>query len=132
MSSTIRYRAGTINSVINVANRTPNASEIPIGMKNRVAGAIPVYGSNGIVGSHNEAIVEAPGLIVGRKGSAGQIHRSLGPFCPIDTTFYVTAADAPDLHQCQVNSGSHQHHDKMALADVSFPSVKLDYKCMSM
>ena len=67
-----------------------------LSVKNRVEGAIPVYGSNGIVGSHNEAIVDAPGLIVGRKGSAGQVHRSLGPFCPIDTTFYVTAADAPD------------------------------------
>lgn len=67
-----------------------------LSVKNRIEGAIPVYGSNGIVGSHNEAIVDAPGLIVGRKGSAGQVHRSLGPFCPIDTTFYVTAADAPD------------------------------------
>ena len=65
-------------------------------VKMRVKGAIPVYGSNGIVGSHNEAIVNTPGLIVGRKGSAGQVHRSLGPFCPIDTTFYVTAEDAPD------------------------------------
>jgi len=65
-------------------------------VKSRVEGPIPVYGSNGIVGFHNEAIVDAPGLIVGRKGSAGQVHRSLGPFCPIDTTFYVTATDAPD------------------------------------
>ncbi len=68
-----------------------------LSVKNRVEGPIPVYGSNGVVGSHNEAIVDAPGLIVGRKGSAGQVHRSLGPFCPIDTTFYVTAADAPDV-----------------------------------
>jgi type I restriction enzyme S subunit len=65
-------------------------------VKNRVPGPIPVYGSNGVVGSHHEAIVDAPGLIVGRKGSAGQVHHSLGPFCPIDTTFYVTAEDAPD------------------------------------
>ena len=49
-----------------------------------------------VVGSHTEAIVDAPGLIVGRKGSAGQVHLSRGPFCPIDTTFYVTANDAPD------------------------------------
>lgn len=67
-------------------------------VKNRVKGPIPVYGSNGVVGSHNEAIVDAPGLIVGRKGSAGQVHRSLGPFYPIDTTFYVTAEDAPDTN----------------------------------
>ena len=65
-------------------------------VKSRVEGPIPVYGSNGVVGSHTEAIVDAPGLIVGRKGSAGRVHLSRGPFCPIDTTFYVTANDAPD------------------------------------
>ncbi len=65
-------------------------------LKNRVEGAIPVYGSNGVVGSHNEPIVDKPGLVVGRKGSAGEVHFSRGPFCPIDTTFYVTEDDAPD------------------------------------
>lgn len=65
-------------------------------LKNRVEGAIPVYGSNGVVGSHNEPIVDQPGLVVGRKGSAGEVHFSRGPFCPIDTTFYVTEDDAPD------------------------------------
>ena len=65
-------------------------------MKSRVEGLIPVYGSNGVVGNHKEAIVDAPGLIIGRKGSAGKVHRSHGSFCPIDTTFYVTADDAPN------------------------------------
>lgn len=64
-------------------------------LKNRIDGAIPVYGSNGVVGSHNYPIVDKPGLIVGRKGSAGEVHFSRGPFCPIDTTFYVTEDDAP-------------------------------------
>lgn len=56
----------------------------------RADGNIPVYGSNGIVGFHCEAIVKEPGIIVGRKGSAGNIHFSKVPFCPIDTTFYIT------------------------------------------
>jgi type I restriction enzyme S subunit len=56
----------------------------------RADGNIPVYGSNGIVGFHDEAIVNEPGIIVGRKGSAGNIHFSEVPFCPIDTTFYIT------------------------------------------
>lgn len=56
----------------------------------RKIGAVPVYGSNGIVGYHNEAIVNEPGIIVGRKGSAGNVTFSTGPFCPIDTTFYIT------------------------------------------
>ncbi len=65
-------------------------------LKSRVGGSIPVYGSNGVVGTHNKAIVEEPGLIVGRKGAAGKVHQSKGPFCPIDTTFYITRCDAPD------------------------------------
>ena len=56
----------------------------------RVEGNIPVYGSNGIVGFHNVAIVNEPGIIVGRKGSAGNVRISKVPFCPIDTTFYIT------------------------------------------
>lgn len=61
--------------------------------KRRIAGNIPVYGSNGIVGSHNEALVPSRGLIVGRKGSAGNVHFSKNPFCPIDTTFYISPSD---------------------------------------
>lgn len=59
----------------------------------RVAGSYPVYGSNGIVGSHREPLVNSSGLIVGRKGSAGNVHYSQKPFCPIDTTFFVTPSD---------------------------------------
>lgn len=33
----------------------------------RIAGEYPVYGSSGVVGTHNEALVKTPGLIVGRK-----------------------------------------------------------------
>lgn len=66
-------------------------------VKSRIKGQVPVYGSNGVVGTHKEPIVNKPGLIVGRKGSAGQVHYSRGPFCPIDTTFYVTQDDAPDI-----------------------------------
>ncbi len=66
-------------------------------VKRRIEGPIPVYGSNGVVGTHKEPIVSRPGLIVGRKGSAGQVHYSRGPFCPIDTTFFVTQDDAPDI-----------------------------------
>ncbi len=61
--------------------------------KKRVPGNVPVYGSNGIVGSHQHALVTTPGLIVGRKGSAGNVHYSRVPFCPIDTTFYVAPGD---------------------------------------
>ena len=61
--------------------------------KKRVPGDAPVYGSNGIVGTHQRAFVPSPGLIVGRKGSAGNVHFSRKPFCPIDTTFYIAPGD---------------------------------------
>jgi len=61
--------------------------------KKRIKGEFPVYGSNGIVGWHNEPFVNHRGLIVGRKGSAGNVHFSSKPFCPIDTTFFVTDKD---------------------------------------
>ena len=55
----------------------------------RKRGQYPVYGSNGIVGFHNEFVEEAPGIIIGRKGSAGSVEFSHDNFWAIDTTYYV-------------------------------------------
>lgn len=63
--------------------------------RSRLPGQIPVYGSNGIVGYHALPLVEDCGIVVGRKGSAGEIHFSETPFFPIDTTFYIAAKDTP-------------------------------------
>jgi type I restriction enzyme S subunit len=63
----------------------------------RIAGEIPVYGSNGVVGQHNLALVEIPSIIIGRKGSVGAVNVSEGPFWPIDTTYYVMPPDGMDL-----------------------------------
>lgn len=60
----------------------------------RQTGQIPVYGSNGQVGWHNEAIAAGPGIVVGRKGNPGTVKWSNGPFFPIDTTFFVQLADS--------------------------------------
>ena len=57
--------------------------------KKRVPGPVPVYGSGGVGGYHKEALVEGPGIIVGRKGSVGTVYWEEEPFFPIDTTFYV-------------------------------------------
>jgi len=56
----------------------------------RVPGGVPVYGSNGVVGLHHKSLVDGPGIIVGRKGSVGEVAFSDGPFWPIDTTYYVS------------------------------------------
>lgn len=56
---------------------------------NRTGGAVPVYGSNGIVGGHSDAVTAGPTIIIGRKGSFGEVHYSAGRCWPIDTTYYV-------------------------------------------
>jgi type I restriction enzyme S subunit len=63
----------------------------------RRPGDVPVYGSGGVVGSHDRALVAGPGIIIGRKGTAGAVHWSQRGFFPIDTVFYVSprAADVP-------------------------------------
>jgi type I restriction enzyme M protein len=61
----------------------------PLKQEDRIPGDYPVFGSNGIVGYHNSFLVEAPFIVVGRKGSAGEVHFSERNGFPIDTTFYI-------------------------------------------
>lgn len=55
----------------------------------RVSGSVPVYGSSGQIGTHNESLVKAPGIVVGRKGTVGSVIWCDYDFYPIDTVFYV-------------------------------------------
>lgn len=55
----------------------------------QTGGAIKVYGSNGIVGRHDQPLSKGPTIIVGRKGSVGEIHFSPNACWPIDTTYYI-------------------------------------------
>jgi type I restriction enzyme S subunit len=52
-------------------------------------GTVPVYGSNGPVGVHDNANTTGPVIIVGRKGSYGAINWSENPAFAIDTAYYV-------------------------------------------
>ncbi|MGB4594673.1 MAG: N-6 DNA methylase [Anaerolineaceae bacterium] len=65
----------------------------PLKEANRKGGEYPVYGSNGIVGWHSDFLVEGPFIIVGRKGSAGEVTFSKKNGYPIDTTFFVKLLD---------------------------------------
>lgn len=58
---------------------------------NRNDGQIPVYGSNGIVGFHDENNTLSPSIVVGRKGSYGKLNYSLNEAFAIDTTYYIDA-----------------------------------------
>ena len=56
---------------------------------NRKVGPIAVYGSNGIVGSHNMSLTNGPTIILGRKGTIGAVHLCASGCWPIDTTYYI-------------------------------------------
>lgn len=60
----------------------------------RTDGDIPVYGSNGQVGTHTIANTLAPCIIVGRKGSYGKITYSNVPTFAIDTTYLIDSRTA--------------------------------------
>lgn len=57
--------------------------------KFRSGDGYPVYGSNGEIGKHKQKLVNGPFIIVGRKGSYGEITWSDSSGWPIDTTYYV-------------------------------------------
>ena len=59
--------------------------------ESRILGGTAVYGSNGVVGHHNEANTEAPCIVIGRKGSFGKVNFSYDSIFAIDTTFFVDA-----------------------------------------
>jgi len=53
------------------------------------SGKIPVYGANGIKCYTNEEYVSGPGIVVGRKGSAGEVNLTSGAYWPLDVSYYV-------------------------------------------
>ena len=52
-------------------------------------GTIPVAGSNGIIGYHNEATTKAPGVTIGRSGNLGNAYFYNVDFWAHNTTLYV-------------------------------------------
>jgi type I restriction enzyme S subunit len=61
--------------------------DLPI--QDRMAGDVPIFGSNGIDGRHNESRVSGPGVITGRSGSIGFVYYTDTNFWPLNTTLYV-------------------------------------------
>lgn len=55
----------------------------------RKGGDVAVFGSNGIVGSHNVSLGKGPVVLIGRKGSVGAVHLHKGSFWAIDTTYFL-------------------------------------------
>jgi type I restriction enzyme, S subunit len=59
--------------------------------EDRCEGDFLVFGSSGIIGSHNTALVKGPGVVVGRKGNVGSVFWSEDDFFVIDTAYFVTS-----------------------------------------
>jgi type I restriction enzyme S subunit len=55
----------------------------------RELGDVPVFGSNGQVGTHSRANTHGPVVVIGRKGSYGKVQFSERPVFAIDTTYFV-------------------------------------------
>jgi type I restriction enzyme S subunit len=61
----------------------------------RKEGKVPVFGSGGLVGFHDEYFVNGPGIVIGRAGKIGResVYYSHIGFCPLETTFYVSVSN---------------------------------------
>jgi type I restriction enzyme S subunit len=87
----------------------------------RVEGGYPVFGSSGIVGTHEKPLVQGPGIIVGRKGNIGSVYWSGKSFYPIDTVYFVEP-ERSDLYLYYALK--HMH---FISTDVAVPGLNRDF-----
>jgi len=59
-------------------------------------GGVPVVSSGGIKSFHNKAMVQAPGVVIGRKGTLGKVFYLDTDFWPHDTTLWVKEFNGND------------------------------------
>ncbi len=92
-----RYREGTARQSAFPLRRFEKVCTLEYGAslpkEKRADGPYPVVGSNGITGFHSEFLVPGPAIVVGRKGSAGEVTWIDKHCFPIDTTYYVKQVD---------------------------------------
>lgn len=71
----------------------------PVKDKQSIDGNVPVFGTNGQIGtSHLPPLCKIPSFVVGRKGAYRGVHYSSVPFSVIDTAFYaLPLTDKVDL-----------------------------------
>jgi type I restriction enzyme S subunit len=97
---------------------------------NRRPGSTPVFGSNGQVGWHDEALARGPGIVVGRKGNPGTVTWAPTDFFVIDTAFYVVPKIGRDSLQFLFHAL--RTHDLASLsADSAVPGLNRNLAYMS-
>ena len=57
--------------------------------KRNESGRVDVFGSNGIVGKHTEALIDDPCIVIGRKGSAGALNKAIRPSWTTDVAYFL-------------------------------------------
>jgi type I restriction enzyme S subunit len=87
----------------------------------RIDGDYPVYGSSGIVGSHEKPLVTGPAIILGRKGNVGSVFWSSKSFHPIDTVYFVSP-ESSNLYLYYALK--HMH---FISTDVAFPGLNRNF-----
>jgi len=70
--------------------------------KPKEVGNVPVVGSGGIYAYTSKALVDFPTLVIGRKGTAGEVWMMDIPCWPSDTTFYLEWRDFSSVDPCFV------------------------------
>jgi type I restriction enzyme S subunit len=61
--------------------------DLPV--QDRTNGPVPIVGSNGIAGYHNQSKVKGPGVVTGRSGSIGISYYVTDDYWPLNTGLYV-------------------------------------------
>jgi len=61
------------------------------------SGKYIVYGANGELGRSDRYLIDGEGIIVGRKGSAGEVTRATGRYWPTDVTYFITKDKKYDI-----------------------------------
>lgn len=87
----------------------------------RHAGEVPVYGSSGVVGEHNKALIDGPALIVGRKGNVGSVYYSKKGCFPIDTVYFVAGPQATFFNYFTLKAQS------FVSSDTAVPGLNRNY-----
>ena len=89
--------------------------------EDRAEGPCPVYGSSGIVGTHEKSLAAAPGIVVGRKGNVGSIFWCPKDYWPIDTVYFI---DADTSNLWLYYALQHMH---FISTDVAVPGLNRDF-----
>ena len=87
----------------------------------RIPGPFPVFGSSGIIGTHEKSLVPGPAIIVGRKGNVGSTYWSQDDFYPIDTVYFIEA------RYCSIHLYHALLNTLFINTDVAVPGLNRDF-----